>query len=107
MSISYKFASDLITKLFNMIQFFQITKEKLTEEIRLAIKKELEQLKKEFQPQQPPTWISRNEAAKMLGVSFPTLYSWHKKKILIAYSIGNRVYYKLDNINNALTPIAC
>ena len=90
-----------------MVQLIQITEEKLTENILIAIKQELEQLKKEFQPQQPPTWISRNEAAKMLGVSFPTLYSWHRKKVLIAYSIGNRVYYKLDEINNALTPIAC
>ncbi|MDA9343561.1 helix-turn-helix domain-containing protein [Algibacter sp.] len=90
-----------------MVQLFQITEEKLTDNILTAIKKELEQLKKEFQPQQPPTWISRNEAAKMLDVSFPTLYSWHKKGILTAYSIGTRVYYKLDEVNAALTPIAC
>lgn len=90
-----------------MLQLIQITEEKLTDTILLAVKKELEQLKKEIQPQQYPTWISRNDTAKMLGVSFPTLYSWHRKKILCAYSIGNRVYYKLDEVNSALTPIAC
>jgi DNA-directed RNA polymerase specialized sigma subunit len=90
-----------------MVQLIQITEEKLTDNILSAVKKELDELKKEIQPQPYPEWISRNDTAKMLGVSFPTLYSWHRKKILIAYSIGNRVYYKLDDINNALTPIAC
>ncbi|TPV31945.1 helix-turn-helix domain-containing protein [Paucihalobacter ruber] len=90
-----------------MVQLIQITEEKLTETILIAIKKELEELKKEFQPKQPSKWISRIEAAEILGVSFPTLYSWHKKKVLTAYSIGNRVYYKREDIDNALTPIAC
>ena len=90
-----------------MVQLIQITEEKLTETILIAIKKELEELKNNFQPQQPPKWISRKETADMLGVSFTTLYSWHKKNVLTAYSIGNRVYYKLDEVNNALTPIAC
>lgn len=90
-----------------MVQLIQITEEKLTETILEGVKKELEQFKKQFQPQQPTKWISRNDVAKMLGVSFTTLYSWNSKKILIAYSIGNRVYYKLDEVNRALTPIAC
>ncbi|RXP64549.1 DNA-binding protein [Lutibacter sp. HS1-25] len=90
-----------------MVQLIQITEEKLTETILEGVKKELEQFKKQFQPKQPAEWISRNEVAKMLGVSFTTLYSWNKKKILIAYSIGNLVYYKRDEVNNALTPKAC
>jgi len=90
-----------------MVQLIQITEEKLTDNILCAVKNELEILKKELQPKPYPEWISRNDTAKMLGVSFPTLYSWHKKKILCAYSIGTRVYYKLDEVNYALTPIAC
>ena len=90
-----------------MVQLIQITEEKLTSNILLALKQELEQLKKDFQPQQSPTWVSRKETAKMLGVSFTTLTNWHKKGVLTAYSIGTRVYYKLDEVHNALTPIAC
>jgi len=90
-----------------MMQLIQITEEKLTSTIVESLKKELEQLKSELQPQQPTEWISRNDVAKMLGVSKTTLYSWNRKKILIAYSIGNRVYYKRDEVNNALTPNAC
>ena len=90
-----------------MVQLINITEEKLTTNILLALKKELEQLKKEFQPKQQSQWISRNDTADMLGVSFTTLTNWHKKGVLKAYSIGTRVYYKLDEVNNALTPIAC
>lgn len=90
-----------------MVQLIQITEEKLTNTIVESFKNELEILKTQFQPQQPTEWISRKNVAKMLGVSFTTLYSWNRKKILIAYSIGNRVYYKRDEVNNALTPIAC
>ena len=90
-----------------MVQLIQITEEKLTSSIVESFKKEIEELKSQFQPQQPTEWISRNDVAKMLGVSHTTLYSWNRKKILIAYSIGNRVYYKHDEVNNALTPIAC
>ena len=90
-----------------MVQLIQITEEKLTSTIIESLKKEIEILKTQFQPQQPTEWISRNDVAKMLGVSFTTLYSWNRKKILVAYSIGNRVYYKREQVNNALTPIAC
>lgn len=85
----------------------QITEEKLTEIILKGVKKELEHLIKEFQPKLPPKWIPRKEVSKMLGVSFTTLYSWHKKGVLIAYSIGHKVYYRLDDVHGALTPIAC
>ncbi|GAB7257774.1 helix-turn-helix domain-containing protein [Polaribacter sp. OB-PA-B3] len=90
-----------------MIQLINVTEEKLTDSILEGVRKELEQFKKQFQPKQPTEWVSRNDVAKMLGVSFTTLYSWNSKKILVAYSIGNRVYYKLDEVNNALTKSAC
>lgn len=90
-----------------MVQLIQITEEKLTSTIVESLKKEIKILKTQFQPQQPTVWISRNDVATMLGVSFTTLYSWNRKKILTAYSIGNRVYYKRDEVNSALTPIAC
>ena len=90
-----------------MVQLIQLTEEKLTSTIVESLKDELERLNSQFQPQHPTEWISRKDVAKMLGVSFTTLYNWNRKKILIAYSIGNRVYYKLDEVNSALTPIAC
>lgn len=90
-----------------MVQLIQITEEKLTSTIVESLKKEIEILKTQFQPKEPTQWISRNDVAKMLSVSHTTLYSWNKKKILTSYSIGNLVYYKRDEVNNALTKTAC
>lgn len=90
-----------------MIQLIQITEEKLTSTIVESFKAELEKLKTQLQQEQPTEWISRNDVSKMLGVSYTTLYSWNRNKILIPYTIGNRVYYKREDVNNALTPKAC
>lgn len=49
--------------------------------------------------------VSREDTAKMLCVSLPTLHQWTKIGIIKANRIGNRVLYKLDDITNALNEI--
>lgn len=49
--------------------------------------------------------LSRIDTAKKLNVSLPTLNSWTKEGIIAGYRIGHRVYYKLEDINNALVKI--
>lgn len=49
--------------------------------------------------------LTREETAKLLSISLPTLWSWTKKNILKSYGIGNRVYYKKEEINEALIQI--
>jgi excisionase family DNA binding protein len=49
--------------------------------------------------------FSREETAKMLCISLPTLNEWTKQGIIKAFRIGNRVLYKLEDINDALTEI--
>lgn len=46
--------------------------------------------------------LTREEAAKILKTSYTTLWHWTKKEILIAYRIGNRIYYKRGEITKAL-----
>lgn len=46
--------------------------------------------------------LTREETAKLLKVSITTLCHWTKNKKLIAYGIGNRVYYKRGEIMSAL-----
>lgn len=87
-----------------MVQLINITTEKLGEIISESIEKKLKESKEEYKPQPAQSYITRIEASKMLNVSFVTLRSWHIKKVLISYSIGNRVYYKLDDIHNAMKP---
>ena len=46
--------------------------------------------------------VTRQEAAAIFGVTLPTLDDWTNKKILTAYKIGRRIYYKRPEISAAL-----
>lgn len=48
---------------------------------------------------------SRKETAKTLCISLPTLHTLTKEGIIRAYRIGNRVLYKQEDIDQALTII--
>ena len=48
--------------------------------------------------------LSREETAKLLKINSTTLWHWTKKGKLLAYGIGNRVYYKRGEIMNSLIP---
>lgn len=49
--------------------------------------------------------LTRKDTAKLLCISLPTLHEWTKSGIIKAHRIGNRVLYKHDEINHALTQI--
>ena len=48
---------------------------------------------------------SRKETARILSISLPTLHHFTKEGIIRAYRIGNRVLYKQQDIENALSII--
>ncbi len=76
-------------------------KESLLSEFR----KEIQILKKEFQPKEPTTYLTRKEVAEMLSINLTTLWSWTKSGKLRAFSIGNRVFYRRSDVENALQPL--
>lgn len=47
---------------------------------------------------------TREETAKYLRISLPTLNIWSKTGTLKSYRLGNRVYYKRSDIEQALSP---
>lgn len=49
--------------------------------------------------------LTRKETAKFLSISLTTLKAWTDKKILRAYGLGGRIYYKKKEILNALKAI--
>lgn len=49
--------------------------------------------------------LTREDVSKLLKVSYPTLNNWAKKRILIPYNIGNRIYYNFEDIKAAMKPI--
>ena len=89
----------------SVIQFIQTSPEQLQAAIIEGVRKELEELKKDFQPKEPTAYLSRQEVKQMLGITLNTLNNWTKKGILTAYGIGGRVYYKRNEVENAIQPI--
>lgn len=73
-----------------------------------AINKAFERVVKEFSNPTKKTdsdLKSRKETARILSISLPTLHLFTKEGIIRAYRIGNRVLYKQDDIENALSVI--
>ncbi|GAB5417997.1 MAG: hypothetical protein Crog4KO_14500 [Crocinitomicaceae bacterium] len=46
--------------------------------------------------------LTRKEAADFLSVSLTTLKTWTDQKLLKAYKLGGRIYYKEKEIVSAL-----
>lgn len=87
----------------NQIQFIQTTPEQLKKEIVQDLTHSLlTQLSKKFQPKEPTHYLTRNEVAEMLHIDLSTVYNWTKKGKLLSYGIGGRVYYKREEVDNAI-----
>jgi len=71
----------------------------------LIMEEELSIIRKLVQPKESNELLTREETAKYLKISLSTLWHWSKKGILPSYGIGNRVYYKISEIESSLTKI--
>lgn len=87
------------------IQFISTTPTALIDLIDENIKKRLEDLKKNFQPKEPTEYLTRNEVAKMLKINLSSVHNWTVHGILKAYQISGRVYYKRDEVENAIVEL--
>lgn len=74
----------------------------ITNKVLEGLEIRLEQLQQKKHQEQ---LLTRTETAKYLKVDISTLHNWTKKGKLKAYGLGNRVYYKKDEIDEALTRI--
>ena len=84
------------------IQFVQVTPEQLKNAIIEGVKLQLEDLKANFQPKEPNTYLTRSDVAKMLKIDLSSVHNWTKKGVLKSYQISGRVYYKLAEIEGAI-----
>ncbi|WP_313098742.1 helix-turn-helix domain-containing protein [Epilithonimonas sp.] len=57
------------------------------------------------QPQLQKELLTREETATFFDVDLSTLHNWKKKGILLPVGIGGRVYYRMSDIEKALTPL--
>ena len=82
-----------------------ITLDNLKTVIVQGVDERLKELVKQPEPQKKVQYLTRHEVAKLLSISLPTLHDWSKKKILNPYRMGCRVYYKSDEVDQALKQI--
>lgn len=87
------------------ILFFQETPEDLENRIFQRFKTEFDNLKLELHPKQQDEFLTRSQVKNMLDVDLSTIHNWTKRGKLRAYGIGNRVYYKRNEVVEALKPL--
>ena len=46
--------------------------------------------------------LTRKEAAQYLSISLSTLKNWTYDRLIIAYKLGGRIYYKKKELFNSL-----
>lgn len=69
----------------------------LVGEIIRAVRTELDARPHAVQPP-PEEPLSRQGTAALLGVTLPTLRDWTRKGIVTGYRMGNRVFYKRNEV---------
>ena len=84
------------------VQFIQVTPEQLQSAIIEGVKTQLDDLKKYFTPVTPTEYLSKKEVASILGVNISTVNNWSKNKLIQPYQLGGRIFFKRENINNAM-----
>ncbi|MYY43533.1 helix-turn-helix domain-containing protein [Elizabethkingia anophelis] len=85
-----------------MLQLIQISKEELLQEFEQMVRKVLEKMITEKETDEEKEYYTREETAKLLKVSFPTLFHWNKDGKLKAKKLGKRVYYSKEDVKEAL-----
>ena len=78
------------------------TPQEIREGILSDFRAELQKFSLNFKPAAPPTYLTRQEVAKILKISLVTISDWNRKGILKPYRLGNLVRYKSSELDQAL-----
>ena len=87
----------------NTVQFYGVDTTALIKKKTKKVKKSLKsELTKTIQENEPKRYLSADEVCKRFRITKPTLHEYRKRNILKSYRLGARVYYRLDEIENAM-----
>ncbi len=75
------------------------------EDLKNILIEVLNENKQETPTPQDNELLTRNETAKMLGVSLVTLNNWSKRGIIQSYRINTRIRYKRGEILQSLNTV--
>ena len=89
----------------NAIMLYNLTPTDLEDLIRKVVREQMEEFKKNVPTENPDELLTRAEACALLKINITTLHNWTKKGKIIAYGIGNRVYYKRGELMGSLIRI--
>ncbi|QTN38181.1 helix-turn-helix domain-containing protein [Cryomorphaceae bacterium] len=89
----------------NQVTLVQLDPEAFKKEVLAGFRKEVETLRKEFQPKEPQVFLTRNEVAELFKINLSTVHHWTKSGRLMAYGIGGRVYYKRKEVEALALPL--
>jgi excisionase family DNA binding protein len=70
-----------------------------------TVKKEVESATSFRKPESESEYITRQDAARILGISLPTLNDWSKRGVLPSYRIQSRVRYKKAEVLDSLKQV--
>lgn len=87
----------------NQIKFVQCTETELKDLIKESVKQVLSFIKESNQQEPTNKLLTRKETCEILHINFSTLWKWTKNEKIPCHRIGNRVYYKLDEVQKSLT----
>ena len=71
--------------------------------IRQVVKEALNEQKKCYNHKPEQKLLSRKEAADFLKVSLVTLHDWSNKDLIKPYKLGNRTYFKLEELLTSIS----
>lgn len=83
-------------------QVHGVGSEELKQDFKSIVQAEFKEFALNFQPINPPEYLTRQEVADILKVSLVTISDWNKKKVLNPYRLGNLIRYKRSEIEQAL-----
>ena len=88
------------------VQFISTSPEALVNLIDEAVKRQLDELKKSFQPKEPTKYVTRNYVAdEIIHCDISTVHNLTVRGVLKKYQIGGRVLYIREEAKNAIVEL--
>ena len=88
--------SQILLHSINLSDFKEIIAEVLDEKLRKISKPEIKQ---------ESGYLTRHEVSRLLKISLTTLNDWSKQGIVQSYRIGNRILYKISEIEQSISQV--
>lgn len=93
------FKSDIM----ETINFVGITPDNFLNELVSKVKTALlSDLEKSLKDNEPNRYYTAEQICERFSITKPTIHEYRKRNIIKSYKLGSRVYYRLDEIENAM-----